>query len=234
MAHNALPSKAVKAAGLIIGLCFAAPALAGPEPCADAPVHVMAESPEDHRLICAAAKSAVRMLDRCTISVHRPLQVHVMPEVRHPFRGPIFGLFDIVQERVLVTRYANVGTLVEGTPYSEVPRPEFYGSIIVHEIVHAVLHQNYERRPNSQAAYEYPAYALQIDYLPPAARQLFLQTSAHTTEERKDFLFNDAVLFFDPFVFAARAYQHFKASSDWCSHVRALLRGEVDFIAPPR
>jgi hypothetical protein len=46
-------------------------------------------------------------------------------------------------------------------------------------------------------------------------------------------LFNDVVLFFDPYFFAARAYYHFKAAPDGCAHLTALLEGEVAFIAPP-
>jgi hypothetical protein len=169
------------------------------------------------------------LLGRCKISLRRPLQVEILSEVRHPFSGPILGLFDTKQERVLVTKFANVPALVSDTPYSALPQYEFYKSLIVHEVIHGVMHQNLKRPATSHSAYEYPAYALQIESLPTSVRDQFLY-SFDQQALRPDSLFNDAVLFFDPFFFAARAYEHFKASADGCAHLRALIDGEVAFI----
>jgi hypothetical protein len=197
--------------------------------CADAPVNVTAESAGERHLACSAANDALQLLARCQISLRRPLHVHIMREVRHAFSGAIFGLFDTKQERVLVTQFANIPSLVRDTPYSELPQREFYKSLIVHEVIHGVMHQNLERPATSHAAYEYPAYALQIESLPSNVRDQFLQ-SFDQKAIKADALFSDAVLHFDPFFFAARAYQHFKASADGCSHLHALLEGEVAFI----
>ena len=199
------------------------------ERCAEAPVDVTASSPSERRLACSAANHALQLLGRCRISLRRPLHVEIAKEVRHPFSGPIFGLFDAKQERVLVTQYANIPSLVSGTPYSELPQREFYNSLIVHEIVHGVMHQNLKRPATSHSAYEYAAYALQIESLPSSLRDKFLQTT-NNRAGRSAFVFNDSILFFDPFFFAARAYEHFKASADGCAHLLALLEGEVAFI----
>jgi hypothetical protein len=170
------------------------------------------------------------MLGRCSISVRKPLQVYILREVRHPRGGSIFGLFDIAKDRILVTEYANVASLVDGTPYSALPPLDFYRSLIVHEVVHGVLHQNYGRQPKSHAAYEYPAYALQVEGLPSGVRDKFLQTFDQVVIDANT-VFNDTILFFDPFFFAARAYRHFKAAPDGCAHIRALLEGEAEFVA---
>lgn len=154
-----------------------------------------------------------------------------MNEVRHPFSGAIFGLFDTKRERVLVTREANIPALVEGTPYATLPQRDFYKSLIVHEVVHGVMHQNLKRPVTSHAAYEYPAYALQIESLTASVRDRFLQ-SFDQRAIKGNSIFNDSVLLFDPYFFAARAYEHFKASADGCSNLAALLVGEVSFIAP--
>jgi hypothetical protein len=172
------------------------------------------------------------MLGRCGIAARRPVLVRIVPEVRHPRGGqPIFGLFDTAQERILVSGYASAVALVKDTPFSVLPVPEFYQSLIVHEIVHGVLHQNYGRQPKSHAAYEYPAYALQIEFLPASMRDQFLQ-AFDRTPVRSGFVFSDTILFFDPFSFAARAYQHFKSAPDGCAHIRSLLDGEAEFVAP--
>jgi hypothetical protein len=39
-------------------------------------------------------------------------------------------------------------------------------------------------------------------------------------------LFNDSVLFFDPYFFAAHAYHHYKSAPHACAHLTSLLDGE--------
>jgi hypothetical protein len=156
-----------------------------------------------------------------------------MSEVNHPFGGAVFGLFDPKQERVLITQEANIASLVEGTPYATLPQRDFYRSLVVHEVVHGILHQNLKRPATTHAAYEYPAYALQIESLAPDIRDTFLQSFDQAAIAANS-IFNDPVLLFDPYFFAARAYRHFKASADGCADLRRLLEGEVDFIAPPQ
>lgn len=202
----------------------------GPERCPGAAVDVTAAFSDQRHLACAAANQALELLGRCGISLHRPLRVEIMSEIRHPFsRDLIFGFFDTKRERVLVTEEANVASLVKGTPYAELPQRAFYRSLIVHEVVHGVMHQNLKRQPTSHAADEYPAYALQIASLPADVRDKFLQ-SIPSRARPGELVLNDAILFFDPFFFAAQAYEHFQASGDGCVHLTALLGGDVAFI----
>jgi hypothetical protein len=205
--------------------------LAAPERCLGVPVDVTSASPDESALACSAANDAIHLLGRCGISLRRPLHVQIMTEVRHPFGGAIFGLFDTKRERVLVTQEASIPALVDGTPYAVLPRRDFYRSLIVHEVVHGVMHQNLKRPPTSHAAYEYPAYALQIESLTANVRSTFLQ-SFDQLAIKSNSIFNDSILLFDPYFFAAHAYHHFKTSANGCAHLTALLEGEVDFIAP--
>jgi hypothetical protein len=205
-------------------------AIAG-ERCAGVPLEVTAPSLGERHLTCSAAGVALHLLGRCGITLHKPLHVHVVAEVRHPYSGVTFGLFDTKQERVLVTQEANVAGLVADTPYVRLPRREFYKSLVVHEVVHGVMHQNFTRQPSNRAVYEYPAYALQIASLPALLRYRFLQAIPNRSSS-SEFALNDSILLFDPFFFAARAYQHYKASADACADLRTLLQGEVSFIPP--
>ena len=179
MPYAALAEKLIAgafgAALLSLALCPAAKAAAAPDPCTDVPVEVTGASAKEHPMICSGAKVAIGMLYRCGVSLRKPLQVHVMREVRHPLGGQIFGLFDTAQERVLVTESGNVPMLAEGTPYSALPPLEFHRSVIVHEVVHGILHQRYGRQPNTHAAYEYPAVRAAGRYLSPDAREEFLR-----------------------------------------------------------
>ena len=236
MPYAALAEKLIAgafgAALLSLALCPAAKAAAAPDPCTDVPVEVTGASAKEHSLICSGAKVAIGMLHRCGVSLRKPLQVHVMREVRHPLGGQIFGLFDTAQERVLVTESGNVPVLAEGTPYSALPPLEFHRSVIVHEVVHGILHQRYGRQPNTHAAYEYPAYALQVESLSPDVREEFLRAFDQVAIKANT-VFSDTILAFDPFFFAARAYQHFKSAPDGCAHIRALLEGTADFVTGP-
>ncbi len=202
------------------------------ERCSQELIVVTAASSDERRVACSAAGDALRLLGSCRISPQRPLHIQILNEVRHPLSGPVFGLFHIKQQVVQVTRHANIAFLIKGTPYSELPQHEFYKSLIVHEVVHGVMHQNLRRSVTTHAAYEYPAYALQIESLPAGVRDGFLRAFDQRALAT-DSIFNDSILLFDPFFFAARAYRHFKSSTDGCAHIRALLEGDVDFIAAP-
>jgi hypothetical protein len=205
----------------------------GSERCPGISVDVTAASPDERHLACSAAGDAIQLLARCGIKPRQALHVQTLSEVRHPFGGAIFGFFDTKREKILVTQEANIASLVKDTPYAALPQRDFYRSLIVHEVVHGIMHQNLKRPASTHAAYEYPAYALQIESLNPQVRDMFLRSfDKHTVETAS--LFSDPILFFDPYYFAARAYQHFKASMNGCAHLTALLEGEVAFIAPPR
>jgi hypothetical protein len=197
--------------------------------CAEVAVDVAAPSPRERALACSAAEHGLSLLKSCGISLRRPLHIEIKKELRHPTGLPALGFFDAKNERAVIAQYDNVSSLVQGTPYALLPQPELYRSLIIHEVVHAVMHQNLRRKPLSHAAYEYPAYVLQIASLPATARDRFLQTVGRSTPHT-DFLFSDSVLFMDPFVFAARAYHHFSTSAKGCAHLVALLEGEAPFI----
>ena len=199
--------------------------------CAGPDVEVTAELPEDRAATCAAASWALEQLGRCDLSLGTTLHISIQDHVRQTLGRPVFGLYDPYRKRVLVTRPSNVRALVEDTPYASLRADAFYKSLVIHEVVHGVLHQNLTRPAMSHAAYEYPAYALQIESLPPDVRDAFLQ-SFDATALRSATVFNDAVLMFDPYFFAARAYYHFKAAADGCEYLRELTGGTADFIAP--
>jgi hypothetical protein len=205
------------------------------ERCPEAPVDVMAASSEERDLVCSAAHDVVRRLGRCEIPLRRPLDVEIVNEVRHPFStNPIFGFFDTNRERVLISQERAVPSLAEGTPYAGLPQRDFYRSLIVHEIVHGIMHQNLKRPAWSQAAYEYPAYALQVESLPPDVRDKLLRAVPNRVASG-ELLFNDNILVFDPFFFAVQAYEHLNSATDGCAQLHALLEGHASFvpILPP-
>ena len=119
--------------------------------------------------------------------------------------------------------------MAEGTPYTELPKRDLYRSLIVHEIVHGIMHQNLKRPAASQAAYEYPAYALQIASLPSDVRDKLL--GQFRAEQGQASWFSTTPFSpFDPYFFAVRAYEHFKSAANGCAQLHVLLDGQAAFV----
>ncbi len=161
---------------------LAAPAAASAraqERCPEVAVDVEGASSDQRRLACSAARRALGRLGQCDIVLQRPLRIQMLDEVRHPRHGGlIFGFFDTAREVVLVAKDDRIPDLVRDTPYGVLQPLEFYKSVIVHEVVHGVMHQNLRRRPTSNASYEYPAYAIQLESLPSDERQKLLRATS--------------------------------------------------------
>ena len=208
----------------------AAPSTAGT--CPGANVTISSASPAERELICTGARQALDLLGRCSVSPRRSIEVRVLREVRHPLTGVIFGYYDLHGAYIALTDLGGLPALMRDTPYEGLPHTDFYKSLVVHEVVHSVMHQNLRRPAGNQAAYEYPAYALQIASLPAHVRTRFLQ--AFDAEHiRRPIPFSDVILAFAPYVFAARAYEHFTSSVDGCGSLRALVTGESEVIPIP-
>ncbi len=183
----------------------------------------------DRKFACSGARQAAALLGRCGVSLKRPMRLEISEQINHPFGRPVLGFFDVTQEKVLVRSSHNVSAIASKTPFAAVTLPEFYASIVAHEVVHGILHQNSQTHVLSHTAGEYLAYALQIDSLPANARRAFLH-SFPTGGSTADLLFSDLMLSLDPYLFAARAYEHFSIFQDRCGLVKALLKGDVSFI----
>ncbi len=198
--------------------------------CAEAPVEVSGAAPAELDMLCAAARDALRLLGACRIDASRAIRVETEPRVTHPFGRDVIAYYDSRRDVVRVTHVADAAALVADTPYRVLAPEDFYRSMVVHEIVHAVMAQRAKRMPTSASAQEYPAYALQIASLPEGARARLLET-LHSEQDARSAHFNDIVLAFDPFYFATRAYAHFTAPGSGCARLHALLSGDADFIA---
>jgi hypothetical protein len=197
--------------------------------CPDLLVNVAGSSETERNVVCVAADYAIASLEACAILQRQPINIELSDVVRSPFGSQIFGRLDLQNDLVLLTRFEAVRPLVRETPYRSFALAEFYRSMVVHEIVHAIMNQNYRRRPSSRAAWEYPAYAIQLESLAAETRESFLFTrSANSPADSMPL--NDIILGFDPYLFAARAYNHLASSQSRCAKLRDLLGGDPDFI----
>ncbi len=202
--------------------------------CTSVPVRISYASREEVQMACAAAEGAAQQLGRCGLRIGKLPHIRIEPAVRHPLTGgSVFGIFEDEAERIRVMRFSNMPAVVARTPFAELPLPDVYRSLIVHEITHGILHQNSAGRAVHPIASEYLAYAMQIASLPTDVRQGFL-SSLPPAKSMNDIVFSDIMLAFNPHLFAARAYQHFIAQEDQCQTVHSLLQGSAAFIASSR
>lgn len=196
-------------------------------PSADIEIRVSAASVPERTLVCSGTRQALDLLALCGIRSRETIDVRIRPEVHHPLAGQIFGYFDLRERHIVIASLDGLPALMDGTPYAGLPPADFYKSLVVHEVVHSVMHQNLGAGVHTQASYEYPAYALQIASLPGAAREQFMKAFDSERLERPIPL-NDTILSFAPYLFAARAYNHFITSADGCLLLREALKGEID------
>ena len=201
-----------------------------PRQCADLLVNVAGGSDVERAAVCEAAGYAIARLEQCAIVQRRPINIELSDVVRNPFGSRIFGRLDPQSDVVLLTSLASLETLARDTPYQSFALTEFHRSLAVHEVVHAVMNHNYRRQPTSRAAWEYPAYAIQLESLAAGTRESFLVAKA-TKAAWDGSLFNDIILAFDPYYFAAMAYHHLSSSHSRCASLHEVLTGDPNFIA---
>ena len=198
--------------------------------CPGSPIEVTGATQREFDLVCDGASKALRQLGACRIATRREIRIELRAGISHPVGRDAIAYYDTVRGIVLVPRFETVAATVAETPYRFLSPSEFYRSMVVHELVHAVLQQNARRAPQSRSEQEYPAYALQIASLSDSARARLLQPYAHLAV-KGEFIFNDILLALDPIHFALRAYLHFSESGGGCTRLRSLLSGDADFIA---
>jgi hypothetical protein len=197
------------------------------EKCLQGLISINAPSEVERSSGCDASVAAIARLKECGIKLRRPVSIFVAHSVRTPMGSEVFGLFDPEQDMVSVTALRGLPRLAAGTPYEALPPLVLFKSVVVHETVHAVMEQNYARKPSSRAAYEYPAYAVQMELL---STELAGVAQTRLLEADNSFLLNDIVLGFNPFLFAARAHQHLQGDADRCLSLRQSVEDSTEFI----
>ena len=181
--------------------------------------------------ICVAAEKAVEKLSDCGMRQTDPVTIEVI-EGLTPNDPRCLGIFhcDSAHIELIAPEYVEAA-LGDGSFFAEIPSAEFYDSIVVHEITHALAHQTRQGPLSSVTDTEYLAFAMQLQFLSEDTRAEFLSKHA-VAEPVKPQALNEAVLAFAPSVFAIKAWKHFNQPENGCSFVDALLRGDQALSVP--
>ena len=199
--------------------------------CNDLAATVVVKEPELGNRICSAAERAVEQLSDCGIHQTEPLMIEVV-------EGEIFlkgtsclGIYHCGQALIqLVAPDTVEAALGDDHTFAEIPSSEFYDSIVVHEITHALVHQTRQGSLSSVVATEYLAYAMQIEFLSEETRTKFISNHPVTEPVTPDAL-NEVILAFSPAIFSIKAWKHFSQPENGCAFVRRLLNDEHEFTS---
>jgi hypothetical protein len=178
--------------------------------------------------VCEAAGAAESELARCQLSPTNPYTIRFATDIRGDYGSCIFGQFRPNPDVALILAPSATEKLVASIPDDEpmsvlrsLPLDDLHRSLIVHEVTHAIVHQNL-KVPPCHAIHEYVAAVVQLGTLPVPSRDAYLARfvgrDAFTNE-----MFNDLLQAMDPARFAAAAYRHFHQPGNGCNFVRRLL-----------
>ena len=196
-------------------------------------IDVNAETAEfGSKRLCKPASWALDQMDRCGFAIKEKITVEVVKDLKHPLGILVVGKSDSAAFRVQVASPSQCNRLAsEEIALAEVDFDALYESIVVHEVIHAVLWQQLDHSRNesiSEIASEYVAYAFQVLSLPKADRRKLL--AAFPRAPPRDLgPFNFMALQLEPLRFATNAYRHFTSMDNHCVFLRKIISGDVEF-----
>lgn len=184
--------------------------------------------PSEVARVCEAARWTEATLAQCGISPSRHYSVRLADEVRSNYGYCIFGQFRSNPDVASIVGQTAAAALLDSIPDDEpmsvlkaLPTDELFRSLIVHEISHAILHQNL-KAPASHAVHEYVAGVSQLGALSAKSRAVYLARFSKEDSYTEE-MFNDLVVAMDPARYAAAAYRHFHRPENGCTFMRRLL-----------
>lgn len=214
---------------LAAALCALPPGTrAAPYLCANPDIR--AEAPDDATaaLACDSAQKALRQLAACHLPLREPVTVTIVDKVRHPADHDCIAFADCTTQTVEVTAPRMIPEVtVKNGVYEKIPAEQLFESLIVHELTHLLIHQSHPDRIH-ETDHEYMAYAMQLQSLPPKARQVFLD-QVDPTLPFDPARINQFYLMAQPTLFAGLAWMHFAAPENGCAHFERILTGRATF-----
>ena len=199
---------------------------ADPLPCADPMFRVETTDSVAHNLICAAASEAVPALATCGLVPTEPIEIATVEGPIHGF-ARCLAYFDHDLGRIEIVEPALLcDNLDADDPYAHLPNDVVFGSMLTHELAHALVQQNSEGRVVSLVDHEYIANALELAALDPQHRKTLLDAAGITPPVSTKVI--DLLIYgLAPRRFAAAAYLHFEAFG--CDTITGILDGTMTF-----
>lgn len=227
---------AVRAFLLAAGVALAAvPGLGAEAVCAGHPATIDAPAAFVPQ-ICRAFDRAETLLAPCGLVAPEAVHVRVVERFdgTREAHEACAALFECATGTLTVLHPDALRGSAAIRSFGDIPVPEYFESLIVHELTHGRLHAT-AGDTVTVTAHEYLAYAMQVAALPEATREGFLARRQEPVAAGLAAV-NMLTLFLQPDGFAAAAHGHFAQPGVGCAFVARILAGDPDlpyeFVMP--
>lgn len=194
--------------------------------CAQADVQLTVEEPTETDLVCAAAGAAINFMKSIGIRQRAPVKINVVSQI--PGEQPeAIGCHDRTTDTVYIRgSSACVDDSAGPTIFGLRGNTDLYGSLVAHEVAHAVSARNFGYSKPSVTAQEYIAAVVQLSVMDQKPRRAFLD---HFPGDGFDSPSEITLLAYqlDPARFIAESYRHFHKQKDGAGFVADLLSGTI-------
>lgn len=215
---------------MVFAICISGPALSGETRiCSDPAISAMAPREADRTMVCQMAVRAKLLLERCDLTLPKPVEFALVDSGDELEMAGYLGHYSPRNDRVsLLSASELIELLGEDSAFRALPEDHLFESIVVHEMTHAFIVPTECGRRICRPAHEYIAYALQIESLPEASRNMLL-AAIPATEDRELSYFSSFLLDIAPEHFAVEAWRHFSMEGNGCEFIASVLREDVQF-----
>lgn len=177
--------------------------------------------------ICGTAKDAISFLEHNGLPLKSAIEINVLQKLPADAGADSLGCYDSKREKIYILTIELCSAKFKGSIlFGSGSRDESYRSLIVHEVAHAIVLQNFAMNRPSWVAQEYVAYVTQIATLSPRHREYFLARVGARGFENESQM-NPTILMTSPDFFAASAYRHFMTLGRGAAFLQRFLAGDA-------
>lgn len=207
-------------------LASCSPLASEPRSCADSMFAVDAADSELVAEICDLAPRIRDELVGCGLIQTRPLVLKVVQELSHTL-GNCLAWYDCNRTSISLIDPARYGEVIErDSPYARLPPNALLGSVLTHELTHALITQSAGTREIALVDQEYIAAALELELMDSEWRDVLI-SAAPVSPPPKAGLIDIWIYALEPRKFATNAWQHFRMAENGCRLVRSIVQGEA-------
>lgn len=181
----------------------------------------------------ALAQSVCRAVDKAAADFacfgllpSDPVQINVVSSLSSTAGHPLALYLAANQSVEILDPSAMALKLTESSPYRMIPIDALFGSLVAHELAHAIFYQDRAPSPQNRIAQEYISYAMQYATLKPAVRAAMLDQfprDAPVAVSEINLFYAEIA----PVRFGTKVWRHFARPENGCSFVRKIMNGDA-------
>lgn len=203
-----------------------APLYGGETTCELWDVQVDAARSEDSEKVCEAVRAAETLFQSCQLR-NTPSGLRV--ELVEDLKDGCIALYHCAENWIeILSPDAMEKQRLPGGAFAGLGNDDFFRSVVIHELSHAVFDDIPCPFEDCVAAVEYVAYALQVMSLTPEQQKAFEERADLDRKISRDEL-NATYLYIAPNKFAQKAWIHLNQRGDPCAFLGQVIDGTIQF-----